>query len=356
VVAIAIVVFLSLIAGAGEAGADSIGSGRTTVMLSRGFDAQLEVEGIHLQAIHRRPTKTRTVTLAIGSGSLAADARGYLIYRAAIRFAAGKRSVLFRKLNLDTEHRSLNGTVGKRGRREISIAAAPVGKAWQEGFEIGFSSALSLSPEAARLLNARLRPERRFQPGQRLGRAVTIARPLAVSVTGGSQEFVLTDPFAAKLDALGVTTTAYEVGTKTAESPPTFALPLIQGLVSPSLLGGGAFTEGGLQFSRGEDAELRQVEFGAVWMNLESAQLRGHLQTQESSLPGEVALAGLDLGAAIRSADPSAGLLRISGATATLSPELAASLNHAFAAPDDPQPFAVGEPFATVAATMETRD
>lgn len=90
-------------------------------------------------------------------------------------------------------------------RREISIAAATVDKAWREGFDVGFRCQLRLSAAVTQILNARLRPERPFRAGQRMGRAVTIARPLAVSVIGGSLELALADSLAAKLDGLGIT-------------------------------------------------------------------------------------------------------------------------------------------------------
>jgi len=349
---LAVLALISLLVFVSDAAADSIGSGKTTLMLAGTFDRQTKANEINIQAIHHRPGKTRTVTMAIASGSLSSAARGYLSYKTGLRFGSGDRGVLFRKLNLDTDHASLNGSFG---RREISIATVAVGRVWRDGFAIGFRCDLRLGRGAAEILNSQLRPTQPFRPGQRLGRATTVARPTTVSVTGGSLELALAEPFSAKLEALGVGTRAYEAGAQTAASPMTFALPLEQGLVSPDLASGGAFTEGGLQFNRGEDLSLRQVGFSGLWMNLESGLLQGSLQSQEGSFFGTTTLAGLDLGAAARTADPTGGALQLTGVTATLGPDLAAALNRAFVSPESWQSFSTGEPFASLGATIQSR-
>lgn len=336
------------------AAADPIESGITKVTLAKPFNDQLNADRIGIQTIKSRASKVRVLTWPIVDGSLTPPgARGYLRYHAAIRFHSGSRQVLLRGLLLDTSHGVLRGSLDARS---LTIASADIRAIHRQGFAIAFSSDLRLRPETARILNARLRSDHRFHPGQRLGHVATLARPETVSVTGGSLvELAIAESFKAKLDSLGVGLRPYEDAVQSSLTPNAFSLPLLpQGAISPDFTRGGVFSEDGIQFNRDEGPFPRQVEFFATSLSLESGLLLGGIQGQGHQIFGSVPLAALDLTHASRQADPLSDVLALSGVTASLGPDLAAALNETYVAPDQPPTFTAGEPFAIIALSVRT--
>lgn len=165
------------------AAAEEIETGRTSVTLAKTFDAELKAEGVGIQTIKSR-VAVRVVTWPIFYGHLDPDGRGYLRYHAAIRFHSGSRRVLLRRLALDTRRKRkiLRGFFDDHF---VAIASADVESLRRQGSDFTFVSHLRLTPKMASILNRRLVFHRRLQPGELIGRAVTLAQPTPTAAAAG---------------------------------------------------------------------------------------------------------------------------------------------------------------------------
>lgn len=330
---------------AAPAPASSVESATTTISPSKGFRALLAREGVKLVGAGAAKNGKGTIELPGLEGVLEPTyGSGSVSLEGTLRFQAGSRKILLRKLVLNTAKKRLTATLGGK---TIAIAKLERTSATQTTFGVDVKiGALRLTEKAARLLGQRLGLDGPLGAGRSLGRGTLGAELQAVRTGPGTFEFRFDEGFRQKLVALGIAATNFENGTQASALPLAFSWAMESATINRGLTYGGAGAgEGGVAFVQGEGAGTTTVRLWHLGVDFESNTSAAFWEARGPngsflSIYGS-AFGQLDARGATR-VDEAANTVSMAPTAATLAPGAAMTLNEAFAAGKATQ-FVAGE-------------
>lgn len=312
---------------------DPLAGGATKFTLANGFLALLKQNGVKLAAEQPVKVSGRTVTFPVSGGKFdPTTVKGTVQHEGAVIFKAGARSVPLRSLQLKTTQRHAPFSA-KVGGSQLKLASASKLSVAREGFgERVKASPLKLSAKFAERLDKKLHLHGAFEVGQTIGSTLTKASPATVAIEGtGKAAFTFSPEVIAKLKALFVAVNPIFP----AEHPgAAFTLPIFGGAVAPGASLGTTETSGSLELLQ---LGAGQLFWHDIWIDLGAKTMSAEVDVEPSppyaGKLGRIPVADLSLTAAAISSDPRARTVTVEGATATLQPPTAQTLNELFAKP-----------------------
>lgn len=327
----ALALLLAIAVLAPSAAAEGVDHGRTSIKLSRDLYKQLSLGHGSVGARSPARSRGRLVVLPISSGLIESTyGSGYLFLDGEYVLRARKRKLRLTDLVLNTAKKILRARVGGR---PVTIATIPGERVTNPGFATRIAENLVLTRRGARLLGRRLGLPRVFRRGRVLARAVTVAHPQTVAVSGGTIDLTFDPGFLAKLDSLGVALGSAETAMLSGASPPVLTTPVRPGPgISLDLTGGNLGSEGGFALLQ-DGAPPRSGLLIGIGLDLESNRLSATIDLGPELYGGSPRLAGVDFAGAAPAIDYDTRTITAPGRIAALDPGVAAALNEAFAAP-----------------------
>jgi hypothetical protein len=345
---------LLAIAPAARATYNPIASGATKITFAKSFLALLNENGVKLSAIEGAKLKAKTASFPVSGGKFdPTTSNGFIEHAGALFFKAGPRRVALTSLELKTTQRHAPFSA-KFGGGQLKMARAAKLVVSREGFgEKVKVSTLKLSAKVATRLDKKLRLKGVFEAGQPIGTTVTQANPQTVAIAQSGKAIFVFDPAtAAKLASLFVAINPISP----AEHPDAgFTLPIFAGTISPNASEGTIQTLGSI--------ELIQIGGGQVFLREAWAELGPGAYSPELELApsppyggkqGRVPVGTLSLAGAALSAEPTARTVGVANAGITMSANLAAAFNDAFAKPQKKSDvFHAGEALGSISFTAQ---
>jgi hypothetical protein len=334
---------------AAQAAYDPVGGGTAKLSLDPSFAAFLKKDGLKLTAKPGAKKKGGSYVLPIISGNLDPTiGKGQIATEGTLVFGGKRKSVLLRKIRIQTKRAPL---IAKVGGNQLKAAQGAKLSFKRAGFDSTLKAAeLKLTPKLITRLNKKLRPKIPFEAGQLLGTITSRAEPQLVTIEDrGKATLVFDSSFLAKLDqrfvSLNPVFPAEHVGA-------TFSLPIgLGGLLGPDGAEGTLHTAGAI--------EMLQLGGGQIFWQEQWLDLAAHSDSAEADLeptpsfPGKLGRVGVfDISGGAFASDPGSRMLSLGGAQLSLSAEGASELNEAFAQ-EGAQPFAQGEAAGTLAFTAQ---
>lgn len=350
--------FLLALAGAGQAAANAIASGKTSITLSDGIFRALKRDEVKI--LQLRPGKVRGRVISFHASGGAIDPLtgvGRINHRGGFKLELGQRAVALRNFSIDTAKRSLSAEVG--GDR-LTLASTRGLTHYRNGLSNDVVvDGLRVTDAAAIVLNRKLGLPGLFRAGGSLGKLGAGTRPTSVRVLGGTISLALDAGFLAKLGALEVSVAPFESTTLTSPAPPTYTLRVLRGSLAPDFASGALLTAGGLRLTQGgPPATAAQMLVAPISLALDSKRASSGFDVRPSPpLAGPLGTAPLAAiaiyGAAI--GEEGDGTVSMSDTDAKLEPYAADLLNEAFAKPRGKAPFfSPGEPLGAFTFKVET--
>jgi hypothetical protein len=307
---------------------DPLGSGKTKLLLDKGFVSFLKADAIKFSAKAEAKQQGNAYSLPVTGGNLDPTiGKGEIEQAGTLVFSAGARTVPLREITVKTKHSPL---IAKVGGSQLKLATSSKLSYERSGFGGTFSARkLKLSAKVATRLNKKLRPKVPFIQGQLLGSLLTKAQPSLLTITEAGSATLTFDPaFIEKLDQRFVSLNPIF---PTQRSGSAFSFPIA---AAGSLAPNGS--EGTLRAAGA--VELLQLGAGQVFWAEPWLDLAAHFQSAEADLeptpafPGKVGRVGIfDASPGTFSADPAKRTMSGSGIALSLTASAAAQLNQAFA-------------------------
>jgi hypothetical protein len=343
--------FLALVLAfplAARAAYDPVGGGATRIVLDKRFSAFLERAGVSITADGGAVKRGRTLVLPVTGGSFDPTVgRGEVEQEGRIVFSSPRRRLPIRKLVVKTTNAPL---VARVGGSQLKVATSTATSSKRRGFGTVFSARkLELTEKVATRLNKKLRPRQQFEAGHLIGKLVTAARPLVISILpAGRATLVFDAAFVAKLDqhfvSLNPISPAERMGT-------AFTLPIIaEGALAPDASLGTLRTGGEIEFLQ---LGAGQIFWHELWFDVGLPAALAEVDMQPTpAFPGKLGqVPVLSLGGGAVDSDPAARTITLAGAPLTLAPGTAAAFNQAFAAGKDD--FKAGEFMGALSFTAQ---
>jgi hypothetical protein len=324
---------------------DPVGSGTTRLVLDPTFLGLLHRNGVTLSATSPARLSHGTVSFPVSGGKLdPTTSNGSLRHEGAllIRSAAGR--IPIKALQLKTSARR-SPFSAKVGGSQLKLGSARTTTVARRGFGVGVEiDSLALSSTLATRLAKKLKLRGVIQVGQPLGRSVSNAFPLTVSLLSKGAAVLTLDPgFEAKLRSLFVAVNPIFP----AEHPGYFSFPIRGGRLSPGGREGVVETEGALEFLQLGGGQLFWAE---NQLDLGTGNATAEVDVQPAPpYGGKVGrLLFAALGAGAFEANAKARVLSLSGAPLTLDAAMAETFNKLFAEPrGESGVFSAGEALGT---------
>jgi len=310
---------------------DPLGSGTTTLTLAAPFKRLLASHGVSLNAIAPASHRASAYSLPLAAGDVDPTSSHLSIESGGVlAFTRAHRTVILRRLNVKTAQVPL---IAKVGGGQLKLASAAHRSFSRQGFDSDFqATGLRLTAKLATRLSKKLALHDVFKQGQLLGGVHTTVEPATVAVLPqGGITFTPDPAFLAKLDKLFVSLNPIAPAERA--PGPTFTVPFIPaGTIAPDASSGVPRSGGSLEFLQ---LGAGQVFWHELWFDLGAHQVLAEVDIEPTpTFPGklgQIQVAGLGPGAA--SADPRARTVSLTGAPLTLSAQIAAAFNEAFAKP-----------------------
>jgi hypothetical protein len=332
---------------------DPAGSGATRLTFDKSFLAAMKRSGVVITATRPAKLVRGSVSFPVSGGKVdPTTGRGSVDHEGAVVFAAGKRRIPVRDLQLKTTQRG-SPLSARVGGSQLKLGAARDLAFGRAGFGARATvSGLALSSKLATRLGKKLRLKSVFREGLPLGRSTTVAQPETIAVLGKNAAALTLDPgLEDKLRSLFVAVNpifpAEHVGA-------AFTIPLTGGAISADGSVGTIQTAGALEFI--------QLGGGQVFWQDAAFQLANHIASAELNVQpsppyvGKVEgapFAGLTLPSA-PVANPGPRTVTVANAVLTLDASTAATFNEVFAKPQDRDAvFAAGETLGAVSFTAQ---
>jgi hypothetical protein len=354
ILALALLALLSFVPAA-QATYNPVSSGATKLTLAKPFLALLKQNGVKLSGTGGATLKAGTATFPVSGGEFdPTSSNGFIEHAGALFFKAGKQKVPLTSLQLKTTQKHAPFSA-KFGGGQLKIASTAKLTVIREGFGDKVKvSTLKLSSKVATRLNKKLRLKNVFEAGQPIGTTITKANPQTVAVAeSGKASFVFDPATAAKLQSLFVAINPIFA----AEHPGPFTLPIFTGTISPTATEGTIQTLGSIELIQQGGG---QVFLREAWVELTAGAYTVELELTPSppygGKQGRVPVGTLSLAGAAVSADPSARTVGVANAGVTMSANLAAAFNDAFAKPQGKTDvFHAGEPLGSISFTAQAQ-
>jgi hypothetical protein len=341
---------LSLLApGLAHGAYDPVGSGGTTLRLGSDFTRLLDSNGVEL--IARAPARLRAgkaVFFPVAGGRLDPQSgAGTTEHDGSLLLRSAKGSIALRGLKLKATQRRAPLSA-KLGGSQLKLFSAARASATRVGFGVKIEARnLRLSAKVATRLGKKLGLRGVFEPGQAVGRSLTVAAPETVALRGaGSVAFTPDPAFMAKLDARFVAANPIFPAERAGAA---FVLPIAGGNLAPDASSG--IVQGGgslelLQLSGG------QVFWREPWLDFSTATLSAELEVEPSPpYMGKVGRTPIaTLGPVSTGSDPRRRTISASVAL-VLSPQAAGALNQGFT--QGAPVFAPGEPLGAISFVVQ---
>jgi hypothetical protein len=319
---------LLLMAPSAPASYDPVGGGVTRLVLDKRFTAFLGKAGVRVSTAAEATERGRKLIFPVSGGVLDPTVgKGEVDHLGAMVFRSARSRVLIRKLVVKTTPAPL---VAKVGGSQLKIATSARIDSERDGFATDFSARqLKLTDKVATRLNKKLRPRDEFQAGQLVGTLASEMRPTLTAIEpSGRATLVFDNTFVAKLNRLFVSINpifpAEHVG-------PTFTLPIIPGgTLAPDASQGTLRTGGEIEFLR---LGAGQVFWHELWFDLSSGVSLAEVDLEPTpAFPGKLGqIPALALGDGTANIDAATRTIGVDGAPLTLSADIAAAFNRAFA-------------------------
>lgn len=305
--------------GAGQASANPLAGGSTSLKLDKGVAKVLKTNGVKVAPVKPAKVKKGAIAFPITGGNLdPATGAGTIRHSGGLKFKVGKKSLVTKSFTVKTgKGNVLSGLVG--GTR-VNLLKLDLGKAKiaRSGLGIKVSNVgVALTATAAKALNATFKVKL-FKSGLKLGKVVVEAQPKTVGLLAkGSTDLTLDPGTAQALTDLGVT--AAPVGPATVTPAGAIAFPITGGRVDAATFAGSIPHSGGISLTAG----MTSVSLTDFIINVdEQPDLTAKLGDQR------VSILNLDLSAL--DAKVSGRKVTLSGAVGKLTAGAAAALNSAF--------------------------
>ncbi|HVY95892.1 MAG TPA: hypothetical protein VHA54_02920 [Solirubrobacterales bacterium] len=331
---------------------DPVGSGRTLIVLDKGFLSLLKRNGVKLRAAAPATLRGSVLTLPATGGRFdPTSLRGTVEHEGALVLAKGARSIPIKAFHLKTtqKHQPFSVKVGG-GQLKLGVAARLTVKRLGFGDEVAVSE-LAISQKVATRLAKKLHLKGVLAAGTPFGSSRTEALPQMVTVLDQGRVSLAFDPgFEAKLKSLFVAVNPIFPG----ERPGPFTLAIFGGKLAPDAAAGTMQTEGGIEFLQLAGG---QAFWSELWLEADGRALSAEVDAEPSppyaGKVGRTQIGTLSLGPA--TADAQARTITAAGSL-TLSPALAASFNDLFAKPQGRDGvFSAGETVGTVGFTAQVQ-
>jgi hypothetical protein len=342
-IALAAALCLSLCTTA-QATYNPLGGGTTKITLDKGFVSLLKQHGVRLSAVAPAKLKGNTLTLPVSGGEMdPLNGKGTIGHEGALLFRSAKGKVPFKALTLKAKKTPLSAKVGGS---QLKVAKAKTFKSTREGFGEGFSAkGLVLTQKVATRLDKKLGLKRLLSEGQPFGKATSKTQPRTVTILPTGKATLVPDPaFMAKLKALFVSVNPIfpaEGGGGVFSFPVT-----VEGAIAPDASLGTLKAAGDLEFLQ---LGAGQVFWHEPWLDTATKAVSTEVDLEPTpAFPGKLGRIGtfaISYTAANVVSDPAARTITLSGATATLTAQSAATFNEAFA--KGKAAFAAGEAIGT---------
>jgi hypothetical protein len=338
-----------------SAGSDPIGSGTTTITLSKAFTKTLKQHKVRLVPIAPAQVSHSTLTLPVSGGTLdSATGVGTVDHGGQVKFTLAKRVVLFKDFVLNTTTKT--PLIAKVDGGQLNVAAAPAFTSSREGFGAAVSvKTLKLTEKTAVRLNKKLGLKKVFKVNQLIGSSLTKTQPSTVQIQPAGKLTLDPDPQAfAKLAEHHVSINPVSPAELSSGS---FGFSIIPGgTIAPNASLGTLKSGGSIELLRLEEktSSYGQVVLHEIWLNLAERTAMAELEVQPTppyrGKKGQTTVLDLNMSSATVSADPTAHTVAVSGATASFNPTLAASFNEALA--NKEEVFKAGEALGTLSFTV----
>ena len=336
---------LLLLAPSAQAAYEPLGSGTTKLALDKSFLATLAQSGVKLSAVAPAKLKGGTVSFPVSSGKLdPTTANGTVEHEGALLFAAGKRSIPLKALQLKTTQKR-SPFSAKVGGSQLKIAGAKSLAVSRAGFASKIKvSELTLSAKLATRLAKKLRLRGVLEAGMPFASSVSTANPKTVRLLSQNRATLTLDPgFQAKLASLFVAVNPIFP----AERPGPFTLQIAGGEIAPDASEGRVATAGSLEFLQQGGGQIFWAE-GALELQAKSLIPEVELRPSPpyAGKLGPQGVAAFALSSS--SANPKARTVSLAG-TLALDAATAKTFNELFAAPlGRGEVFAAGEAVGAV--------
>jgi hypothetical protein len=329
---------------------EPLSKGVTKLALDSSFLAALKQSGVRVSAAPPARLNGGTIAFPVSGGKIdLTSGRGTVEHEGAVVFAAGKRHIPVKALQLKTTQRG-SPLSAKVGGSQLKLGTVRGIRFNRAGFGARVTvSRLALSAKLATRLGKKLHLRGVFRQGIALGRTVTTAQLETITVLGQDRAALTLDPgFEAKLRSLFVAVNPIFP----AEHPGPFTLPISGGEISPDGSLGTLESSGALEFIQLGGG---QVFWQDVALELASHSASAALDVEPSPpYAGKIErglFARLTLGSRPVS-DPRQRTVAVANAPLTLDPSTAATFNEVFAKPKDKDGvFAAGEPLGVISFT-----
>ena len=190
------VAFLTLFIATSSAFAasDPVGSGTTTITLTKAFTKTLKQNKVKLVAVAPAQVIHSTLTLPVSGGTLdSTSGVGTVDHSGQVKFSLGKRAALLKDFVLNTATKT--PLIAKVDGGQLNVAAAPSFTSSREGFGAAVSvKALKLTEKTAVRLNKKLGLKKVFKLNQLIGSSVTKTQPSIVQIQPAGKLTLYPDP------------------------------------------------------------------------------------------------------------------------------------------------------------------
>jgi hypothetical protein len=324
---------LSVAAPVGSADYDPVGSGTAKIMFDKGFVSFLKDNRIQIKASAPARVSGRNVVLPAIAGSMEPTlGKGRVDTDGALVLMNARNRVPFSDVSIRTKAAPW---VAKVGGSQLKVATSSQLEARRKGFgSVYIAKRLSISSKVAVRLNKKLRPPEPFSAGQIVGSLSTQANPQTVTVLPTGRVGLDLDPgFAAKLSSVFVTVTPIFPAERSGSA---LTLPIIGGgTLAPTGALGTLKTGGDIEFLQLHSSA--QVFMHEFWMDFGARTDSSEIDLRPSppfqGKLGRIPTFGLQPGTV--TTDPAQRTITMVGNLLILPPDIAYSLNEAFAEGDD---------------------
>jgi hypothetical protein len=346
---VVIPIFLGSTANA-EASYDAVGSGSTTIELTKTFRKLLRVHGVKIQTTGGARTRGANLVLPATEGEVEPIlGLGTVTSEGSIVFVAGKRRLPFRTVVFKAQRTPLYAKIGGG---QLKVAKAARVRSRRDGFGASFEAdLLRLTAKCATRLDKKLDLGRSIAAGQLLGTLRVKASPSTVHLREqGRVNLALDAAFAKKLNDLFVSVNP--IAPAEVSGGPVLSLPIgPESTLAPDYSGGILKLGGAVELLKLGTAQLFWREF---WLEPGSAALAAETETLPSPPhPGkqlQAPILSLPQGATV-TADARSRAISVSGQPLVLTAVAATALNEAFA--ESRPVFAVGETVGSLSLSSQ---
>ncbi len=356
-----------------SASPDPVESGYTKLVLNKNWFKYLKTFGIKVQKVKPAKQKgNKQFTFKATEGSMdPTNGLGRIKVSGGLKFKAGKKSAVVKKMVLDTAHNKL---IAKVSGKKLTLATTKGLSYSRAGFGVKLKlNKVKLTKAAANQLNKKTgykkgKPKP-FLKNKLIAKAWGEAQPATVAILGeqASTELTLAKAAVDKLGSVGVELSLIPPATLAGiskELSPIAAFPVTGGDISPSADAGTVMHSGGLQLEQNLGPfGVTTLKMKEIWLELGSRTASVEVEitnpvTEELNLGslGRASIADIDLSGAVITEDPANRKISVQNGYATLQAVTAATLNQVFAEPVKAgEVFQTGDPLGHFSFTVQTQ-